>query len=127
MNGVPGITLRPSGPDLSLFAPAHVGPVLHPANPPVICATNVLVGRSMTSTDLLLRSVKYMRPVAVSTPLMSKEKLVPADTPGTATTDLRSGNVCDVPCPPPQADRTMAARHGRPNISIFFMSLSPPF
>src|SRR5947208_8664226 len=97
MKGVPGIGLRPSGPDLSLLAPAQVGPVSHPANPPLICVMNAFVATSITSTDLLLRSVKYMRPVAVSTALLSNEKLVPDDTPGTATTDLRSGNDCDAP------------------------------
>src|SRR5215470_14282222 len=37
---------------------------------------NVLVFMSMTSTAALFRSVKYIRPLALSTPLMSKEKLL---------------------------------------------------
>src|SRR5262249_40284334 len=37
---------------------------------------NVLVFMSMTSTAALFRSVKYIRPFALSTPLMSKEKLL---------------------------------------------------
>src|SRR5215831_5444949 len=37
---------------------------------------NVLVFISMTSTAALFRSVKYMRPLALSTPAMSKEKLL---------------------------------------------------
>src|SRR5450432_666721 len=89
MNGVPGMRLSPSGPDLSLFAPLQVGPVSQPKNPPVICLRNVLVLMSMTSTDLLLRSVKYMRPFTESTAEMSKEKFVPAVTLGTAINAFR--------------------------------------
>jgi len=58
MNVVSGMTLRPSGPDLSLFAPTHAAPVLHPAKPPKICLIHFLVVVSMTSTDLLFLSVK---------------------------------------------------------------------
>src|SRR5258708_40285065 len=82
MKLVPGIRFRPSGPDLSLLAPTQVGPVLQPANPPVICLRNEFVATSITSTDLLFRSVKYMRPLAPSTALMSKEQFWPAVVPG---------------------------------------------
>src|ERR1700756_3857400 len=101
MKGVPVMRLRPSGPDLSLFAPAQVGPVLQPANPPVICLRNVFVETSITSTDLLLRSVKYMRPLAPSTALMSKEKFVPVVTLGTAMTFRKPGVELSPPPPHP--------------------------
>ena len=58
MNVVPGMMFRPSGPELSLDALTHVGPVSQPANPPVICLMKVLVLVSKTSTDLLFLSVK---------------------------------------------------------------------
>src|SRR6184192_2187014 len=106
------MTFRPSGPDLLLFTPAHVGPVLQPAKPPVICLMKVFVFRSMTSTDLLFRSVKYMRPLTLSMPLMSKEKLVPDVTFGTDMIALNSGGRA-LPCsPPPHPERDSAASKG---------------
>src|SRR6266568_599215 len=106
--------LRPSGPDMSLFAPTHVGPVLQPANPPVICFRNVFVLTSITSTDLLFLSVKYMRPLAPSTALMSNEKFVPGPTLGTAITFTKPGVELEPP-PPPQAHRITLATSARPN------------
>ena len=57
----------------------------------------------MTSTDLLLRSVKYIRLVAGFTALMSNEKLLPALIPGISSVptlfeeeQLLSGGVVDV-------------------------------
>src|SRR5438105_15027976 len=123
MNVVPVMRLSPSGPDLSLFAPTHVGPVLQPANPPVICFRNVFVGMSMTSTDLLLRSVKYMRPLAPSTALMSKEKLVPVVTPGTGMTFTNPAGSSNPP-PPPQPLRITLARKAKPRAKYPIMSSS---
>src|SRR5258706_4206815 len=115
MNVVPVMRLRPSGPDLSLFAPTQVGPVLHPANPPVIRFRNVFVGMSMTSTDWLLRLVKYMRPLAPSTALMSNEKFVPVVTPGTPMTFTKPG--VELEPPPPQAHRIRLPSTAKPNVA----------
>src|ERR1700730_16411847 len=84
MKGVAGMRFRPSGPDLGLPPPAPARPVSHPKNPPVICLSRVFVRMSITSTDLLLRSVKYIRPAALSTSAISNEKFVPAVTLGMA-------------------------------------------
>src|ERR1700694_3776635 len=101
MKVVPGIRFRPSGPDLSLFAPLHVGPVSQPLNPPMICLRKVLVLISITSTDLLFRSVKYIRPLTLSTSPRSKEKFVPALTFGTAIRALGPPFKLLPPPPPP--------------------------
>src|ERR1700694_1800237 len=94
---------RPSGPDLSLFAPAHVGPVSQPLNPPMICLRKVLVLMSITSTDLLFRSVKYIRPLTLSTSPRSKEKFVPDPTLGTWIRALGPAfKLLPPPPPPPQ-------------------------
>src|SRR5450631_849237 len=58
-------TSRPSGPDMSLLAPAQVGrgvgavgfPLLHPANAFLNCPTTCRLWVSMMSIDLLVRSV----------------------------------------------------------------------
>src|ERR1700674_2202392 len=103
MKVVPGITFSPSGPDLSLFAPLHVGPVSQPANPPMICFKKVLVLVSMTSTHLLFRAVKWDRPLTLSTSPMSKEKFEPALMFGTAIRALGVPfNLLPLPPPPPQ-------------------------
>src|SRR5438874_1916751 len=115
--------LRPSGPDMSLFAPTHVGPVLQPANPPVICFRNVFVLTSITSTDLLFLSVKYMRPLAPSTALMSNEKFVPGPTLGTAITFTKPGFELEPP-PPPQAHRITLATSARPNAVYRIIGIS---
>src|SRR5947207_12330719 len=114
---------RPSGPDMSLFAPTHVGPVLQPANPPVICFRNVFVATSITSTDLLFLSVKYMRPLAPSTALMSNEKFVPGPTLGTAITFTKPGVELEPP-PPPQAHRITLATSARPNAVYRIIGIS---
>jgi len=54
---VPGMMFSPSGPDLSLLAPLHDGPVLQPVKPGIILR-KLLVLMSMMSTDALFRSVK---------------------------------------------------------------------
>src|SRR5437764_607959 len=113
MKLVPVIRFRPSGPDMELFAPTHVGPVLQPANPPVICFRNVLVLTSITSTDLLLRSVKYIRSLTGSTALMSNEKFVPVVTLGTPITFTKPG--LELEPPPPQAHRIRLASTAKPN------------
>src|SRR5437879_3534597 len=100
MNGVPGMRFRPSGPDASLFAPTHVGPVLQPAKPPVICLSSVFVLMSMTSTDLLLRSVKYIRLAALSTAAISNEKLVPVVTLGMRIVAINDRKELPPPLPP---------------------------
>src|SRR5438132_4444241 len=99
MNGVPGMIFRPSGPDIGLLAPTHVGPVLQPKKPPVICLSSVFVLMSMTSTDLLLRSVKYIRLAALSTAAMSNEKLVPVVTLGMRIVAINDRK--ELPPPPP--------------------------
>src|SRR6202171_828410 len=115
MKVVPGMIFRPSGPDLSLLAPAHVGPVLQPAKPPMICLRNVLVLMSITSTDLLFRSVKYIRPLALSMSLMSKEKFVPALTFGTAISALGPAfKLLPPPPPPPQPPSNRVAAIAAP-------------
>src|SRR5438477_9439489 len=122
MKVVPGIRFRPSGPDLGLLAPTHVGPVLQPANPPMICLRKVLVLVSITSTDLLFRSVKYIRPLALSTSLMSKEKFVPALTFGTAIRAL-STQFKLLPPPPPQPPSNRVAATATPTIKRLIMSV----
>src|SRR6266705_1090282 len=122
MNVVPVMRLSPSGPDLSLLAPTQVGPVLQPANPPIICFRNVFVATSMTSTDLLFRSVKYMRPLAPSTALMSKEKFVPAPTPGTGMIFSKPG--VELVPPPPQPPSITLARSAKPRAKYLVISSS---
>src|SRR6266851_7670387 len=122
MKVVPGIRFRPSGPDLGLIAPTHVGSGLQPVKPPVICLRKVLVLMSITSTDLLFRSVKYIRPLALSTSLMSKEKLVPETTLGTLIN--ASGPVFKLlppPPPPPQPPSIRVAAIAAPTIERLFM------
>src|SRR5438105_11916723 len=124
MKVVPGIRFRPSGPDLGLLAPTHVGPVLQPANPPMICLRKVLVLMSMTSTDLLFRSVKYIRPLALSTSLMSKEKFVPALTFGTAIRALSTPiKLLPPPPPPSQPPSNRVAATATPTIKRLIMSV----
>src|SRR5437870_2771843 len=101
MNGVPGMTFRPSGPEFGLLAPTHVGPVSQPKKPPLICLSSVLVLMSITSTDLLLRSVKYIRPAALSTAAISNEKLVPVVTLGTRIVAINDRKELPPPLPPP--------------------------
>src|ERR1700682_407436 len=126
MKVVPGIRFRPSGPDLSLFAPAHVGPVSQPLNPPMICLRKVLVLMSITSTDLLFRSVKYIRPLALSTSLMSKEKFVPALTFGTAIRALGPPfKLLPPPPPPPQPPSNRVAAIATPTIKRLIISVLP--
>src|SRR5437879_2557784 len=124
MKVVPGIRFRPSGPDLGLLAPTHVGPVLQPENPPMICLRKVLVLVSITSTDLLFRSVKYIRPLALSTSLMSKEKSVPALTFGTAIRNLGPPFKLLPPPPPPlQPPTKRVAATATPTIKRLIMSV----
>src|SRR5260221_12845861 len=113
--------LRPSGPDMSLLAPAQLGPVLHPAKPPVIALICLLVLMSMTSTDLLFRSVKYIRPRALSTALMSNEKLVPAVTLFTGISALSPVELLP-PLPPPQPARISETIVAAPTVQSLFMS-----
>src|SRR5437016_14469884 len=91
----------PSGPDLSLVAPTHVGPVSQPENPPVIFLSSVFVRMSITSTDLLLRSVKYIRLAALSTAAISNEKLVPVVTLGMRIVAINDRKELPPPLPPP--------------------------
>src|SRR6202140_2243524 len=120
----PGIRFRPSGPDLSLVAPLHVGPVSQPANPPMICLRKVFVLMSMTSTDLLFRSVKYIRPLALSTSLMSKEKFVPVLTFGTAIRALGFPfKLVPLPPPPPQPPSNRVEAIATPTIKRLIMSV----
>src|SRR5437660_8128852 len=88
----------------------------------MICLRKVLVLMSMTSTDLLFRSVKYIRPLALSTSLMSKEKFVPALTFGTAIRAL-STQFKLLPPPPPQPPSNRVAATATPTIKRLIMSV----
>src|SRR5215469_11139160 len=125
MKLVPGMTLRPSGPDLSLLAPLQLGPVSQPANPPVIWVFKVFVFMSMTSTDLLFRSVKNINPLPLSTSLMSNEKLLWGVMFVTGMDALvLTSAVLGLLLPPPQAtSRTLASAHA-PRVKYIFISSS---
>src|ERR1700693_2676385 len=125
MNGVPGMTFRPSGPEFGLLAPAHVGPVSQPKNPPLICLSSVLVLMSITSTDLLLRSVKYIRPAALSTAAISNEKVVPVVTLGMEIIAFTSmSRLLPPPPPPPHAFSSRQAANAAVAVQTLVISAS---
>src|SRR6266404_6029130 len=63
-----------------------------------------------------------MRPLAPSTALMSKEKLVPVVTPGTKMTFLKPG--VELEPPPPQPLSTTLARNAKPRAKYLVISSS---